>query len=72
MVVIQYTGRGTNTGAGNGLPATGKSVEVTGVTIFRIKGGKIAEEWNETDMLGLLKQLGLIPSQQLAGSMPPR
>jgi steroid delta-isomerase-like uncharacterized protein len=64
MVVVQYTGRGTNTGSGNGIPITGKRVEVTGVTIFRISDGKIAEEWNESDMLGLMRQLGLLPPMQ--------
>ncbi|MGB9071412.1 MAG: ester cyclase [Terriglobales bacterium] len=62
-VVVQYTGRGTNTGTGNGLPATGKHVEVTGVTIFRIAHGKIVEEWSQADMLGLLRQLGLAPAR---------
>ena len=62
-VVVQYTGRGTNTGTGNGLPATGKHVEVTGVTIFRIANGKIVEEWSQADMLGLLRQLGLAPAR---------
>jgi len=62
-VVVQFTGRGTNTGTGNGLPATGKRIEVTGVTIFRIVHGKIVEEWSEYDMLGLLRQLGLAPAR---------
>lgn len=62
-VVVQFTGRGTNTGTGNGLPATGKHVEVTGVTIFRIAHGKIVEEWSQADMLGLLRQLGLAPAR---------
>ncbi|MBI1740600.1 MAG: ester cyclase [Acidobacteriales bacterium] len=62
LVVVRWTGRGTNTGEGNGLPATGKHVESTGITIFRIVKGKIAEEWNEVNMLGLLRQLGLLPA----------
>lgn len=61
FVVVRFTGRGTNTGAGNGLPATGKQVELSGITIFRMVGGKIAEEWTEYNMLSLLKQLGLAP-----------
>ena len=63
-VVVQFTGRGTNTGTGNGLPATGKRIEVTGVTIFRIANGKIVEEWTEYNMLGLLRQLGLAPARE--------
>ena len=63
-VVVQFTARGTNTGTGNGLPATGKRIEVTGVTIFVIVHGKIVEEWSQADMLGLLKQLGLVPARE--------
>lgn len=61
-VVVYFTGRGTNTGAGNGLPATGKPIELTGTTIFRFVKGKIAEEWTEYDRMSLMKQLGLMPS----------
>ena len=61
-VVVRFTGHGTNTGSGNGLPATGKQIELTGVTVFRFSGGKIAEEWTEYDRMSLMKQLGLLPS----------
>ena len=44
---------------GNGIPATGKKVQVSGTTIFRFVDGRIAEEWTSGDALGLLKQLGL-------------
>ncbi|MGA2002035.1 MAG: ester cyclase [Terriglobales bacterium] len=63
LVVVRFTGRGTNTGTGNHLPATGKPIEMTGVAIFRMAGGKIAEEWTEYDRLSLLRQLGLAPPQ---------
>jgi len=59
MVVVRWTASGTNTAAGNGLPATGKSARVTGITIFRVKDGLLSEEWGLIDMWGLLKQLGL-------------
>jgi steroid delta-isomerase-like uncharacterized protein len=62
LVAVRWTARGTNTGTGNGLPATGKRVEITGTTIFRFVDGKIAEEWTSGDSLGLLRQLGLAPS----------
>jgi steroid delta-isomerase-like uncharacterized protein len=63
FVVVHFTGRGTNTGAGNGLPATGKQLEVAGITIFRVVEGKIVEEWTEYDRLSLLTQLGLAPAR---------
>jgi steroid delta-isomerase-like uncharacterized protein len=62
FVVVHFTGRGTNTGAWNDLPATGKPVEVVAITIFRIVGGKIVEEWTEYNKLSLLRQLGLAPA----------
>ena len=59
LVTVRWTARGTNTGTGNGIPATGKRVQTSGTTIFRIVDGKIAEEWTAGDALGLLRQLGL-------------
>ena len=59
LVAVRWTARGTNTGAGNGIPATGRKVEVSGTAIFRFVDGKIAEEWTSANTLGLLKQLGL-------------
>jgi steroid delta-isomerase-like uncharacterized protein len=61
-VAVFFSGQGTNTGTGNGLPATGKHAEGTGMTVFRIANGKIAEEWTVSDQYGLLRQLGLIPA----------
>jgi len=37
-------------------------VEARGITIWRIVDGKITEEWSEFDQLGIMQQLGLIPS----------
>ncbi len=61
LVTIYWIARGTNTGAGNGLPATGKKVELAGITIWRILDGKIKEEWSAFDQLSMMQQLGLLP-----------
>jgi len=61
LVTIYYIFRGTNTGAGNGLPATGKKAELDGITIWRIVDGKIKEEWSAFDQLSMMQQLGLLP-----------
>lgn len=61
LVAVRWTGHGTNTGTGNGLPATGKRLEIEGITIFRIVEGRIVEEWNSIDELGLMQQLGVVP-----------
>ena len=53
--------KGTHTGELNGIPATGKKVKATGATIARIVDGKIVEERDYVDDLGLLQQLGVIP-----------
>jgi steroid delta-isomerase-like uncharacterized protein len=59
LVAVRWTARGTNTGTGNGIPATGRKVQVSGTAIFRFVDGKIAEEWTSANTLGLMKQLGL-------------
>jgi steroid delta-isomerase-like uncharacterized protein len=63
-VVTRVTLRGTHQGEVEEFgPPTGRRVEVQGITIHRIEGGKIAEEWNSYDNLSLLQQLGLAPAQ---------
>jgi predicted ester cyclase len=61
-VVARTTMRGTQLGEFFGLPPTGESVEMSGVHILRIADGKIAEHWGNNDDLGLMRQLGAIPS----------
>jgi steroid delta-isomerase-like uncharacterized protein len=63
LVTVYWIARGTNTGTGNGLPATGKKVEQAGITIWRIVDGKIKEEWSAFDQLSMMQQLGLLPSK---------
>ena len=60
MAAVHWQGTGTNTGGGNGIPATGSSIRVQGVTFFKFRGGKIAEEWTVFDQYAFLKQLGLL------------
>src|SRR4029453_9491632 len=64
LVTIYWIARGTNTGTGNGLPATGKKAELAGITIWRIVDGKIKEEWSAFDQLSMMQQLGLLPNQK--------
>jgi predicted ester cyclase len=44
-----------------GVPASGRHVEFTGITISRCRDGRIAEEWELTDTVGLLGQVGALP-----------
>ena len=64
LVAIYWVARGTNTGTGNGLPATGKKAELAGITIWRIVDGKIKEEWSAFDQLSMMQQLGLLPTNK--------
>ena len=60
-VVVRWTWRGTHKGEFMGIAPTGKQVTLTGISIIRIAGGKIVEEWGEMDMLGWMQQLGVVP-----------
>ena len=64
LVTVYWIARGTNTGTGNGLPATGKKAELSGITIWRIVDGKIKEEWSAFDRLSMMQQLGLLPIKE--------
>jgi steroid delta-isomerase-like uncharacterized protein len=61
-VVARWTSIGTHDGSFQGIPPTGKTITTSGITVFRLENGKIVEEWSESDMLGMLQQLGAIPS----------
>jgi predicted ester cyclase len=60
-VATRWTGRGTHTGEIAGIAPTGKDVTVSGLTISRLEGGMVVEEWTTWDTLGMLIQLGAIP-----------
>ncbi len=61
-VAARFTARGIHKGSFMGLPPTGKPITMTGIEIFRIQDGKIAELWGEANLLGLMQQLGIIPA----------
>jgi steroid delta-isomerase-like uncharacterized protein len=60
-VATRWTARGTHQGELLGVPPSGNRVEVAGVTISRIEGGKVAEEWDNYDALGMMQGIGAIP-----------
>jgi len=47
-----------------GIPATGKHATISDFEIFRITHGKAVECWVQVDFLGLLQQLGAIPTMR--------
>ncbi len=62
MVVVHDTYRFKHKGEFQGIPPTGEEASITGTDIYRIVDGKILEQWVEGDMLGLMQQLGVIPT----------
>ena len=60
-VVCRITNTGTHKGEFMGLPATGKTMTITGIEIYRVANGKLVEHWGNQDDLGRLQQLGVIP-----------
>ena len=61
-VVCRLSLKGTNTGSLMGMPATGKSANMTSIHLFRVKNGKLVERWANQDDLGMMQQLGVIPT----------
>ena len=61
-VAVRWVGTGRHVAELNGIPATGKPVRVDAITIHRMRDGKIAETWEVWDTLGLLQQVGAVPS----------
>lgn len=59
-VAVRYTMRATHKGEFMDIPATNKDVEVEGISIYRVENGKIAEEWAQPDLMGLMQQMGVV------------
>jgi len=63
-VAGRWIATGTHKGEYMGIPPTGKKVTVEGIMISRFADGKVVEDWESVDSLGLLQQLGVIPSMK--------
>jgi steroid delta-isomerase-like uncharacterized protein len=61
-VAARITMTGTHKGEYMGAPPTNKKITIRAIAIERFAGGKIVEEWGQTDTLGLMQQLGLVPT----------
>ena len=61
-VAARLTVRGTHQGPFMGVPATGRAATVEVTDIYRLADGKIAEQWVMMNAMGLMQQLGVIPS----------
>jgi steroid delta-isomerase-like uncharacterized protein len=61
-VFTRWTFTGTHQGALMGIPPTGRPIAIKGISIDRIRGGKVVEHVAQMDMVGLMQQLGVIPA----------
>ena len=62
-VVTRYTASGTHQGEFFGVAPTGERIEMRGIQIDRFdENGKMVEEWPEYDLLGVMRQLGAVPT----------
>jgi len=59
-VACRWSWRGTHKGPLFGFPPTGKSVQISGFTFYRIAGGKVVEETGIGNTLSLMQQLGAV------------
>ena len=65
-VVTRYTWQATHQGELMGVPATGKQLTNSGAGIYRLSNARIVEIWNFFDNLGLMQQLGVVPTPEAA------
>lgn len=62
-IVARFTMRGTHHGVFLGVPPTGKKIAVQALNIYRFSDGQIVEERGQPDLLGLLQQIGGLPTR---------
>lgn len=58
----RFTMRGTHQGSFFGVPPTGKTIAVQAMNFYRLSGGQFIEERGQPDLLGLLQQIGAVPT----------
>lgn len=59
-VVVRWYGEATHQGPFHGIPPTGRKISVGGINLYKVRGGKVATEWEQTDTLNMLRQLGVL------------
>lgn len=62
-VAVHWRITGTHTGEYIGIPATNRRVDTNGIVIYRFRDGKVVEEWQRSDDLGMMQQLGVLPDE---------
>jgi steroid delta-isomerase-like uncharacterized protein len=65
IVAVRWSAQLTHSGDDLGFPATHKQVAITGMTFARVRDGKIAEAWDNWDMMGLMHAIGQTPHAEV-------
>ncbi len=63
LVAVRWVGTVTHQGPFYGIPPTGRRIRVSGINLYRIADGRVYEEWEQTDSLSMLRQLGVLPPE---------
>jgi predicted ester cyclase len=63
-VVVRATFKATHLGELFGIPPTARPVTMSWISIYRLANGKIVEHWYQEDKMGLMQQLGVIPTPE--------
>ena len=61
-VATRWVAHGTHRGEFQGVPASGRQIKISGMTMCRIADGKIVEQWGNPDLFSMMQQLGVIPT----------
>lgn len=61
-VACRFVMHGKHQGPFQGMPPTGKAFRLPGITVLRFTGSQCVERWSQADFLGLLQQIGALPS----------
>ncbi len=59
-VAVRFNITGTHKGDFQGIPPTGKEVSIDCINFLTVVNGEIVEEWSNSDMVGLMQQIGAI------------
>jgi len=70
-VATRKTFHGTHGGEFMGIPPSGRSVSMGLIDIVRISDGRVVEHWSMGDTLGMMQQLGVIPSGEASEESGP-
>lgn len=63
-VAVRFTFTGTHTGEAGGIPPTNKKLVFWAINIYKIIDGKVVEGWERADTLGIMQQMGVVPTPE--------